>query len=109
MLFDSFTGSRLADLETPEGGTRSASHRAAELPTPARTVAVADGRPWSLTVSGIIATLVAMIGLTIPSGHRDLALAHRDDDMGRRRDLRSRVRVAPARSIELSMTDAAND
>jgi hypothetical protein len=25
-LFDSFTGSRLADLETPEGGTRSSSH-----------------------------------------------------------------------------------
>src|SRR5712691_2665228 len=26
-LFDSFTGSRLAYLETPEGGTRSSSHR----------------------------------------------------------------------------------
>src|SRR3954453_23530340 len=26
-------GSRLACLETPEGGTRSSSHRAAELPT----------------------------------------------------------------------------
>src|SRR3954470_14626492 len=25
-LFDSFTGSRLAYLETPEGGTRSSSH-----------------------------------------------------------------------------------
>src|SRR5678815_1370890 len=28
MLFDSFAGSRLADLETPEGGTRSESHGA---------------------------------------------------------------------------------
>src|SRR5262249_56977034 len=37
--FDSFTGSRLADLETPEGGTRSSSHRTAELPSVARTVA----------------------------------------------------------------------
>src|SRR2546421_12025814 len=39
MLFDSFTSSRLAYLETPEGGTRSSSHRAAELPTRALTVA----------------------------------------------------------------------
>src|SRR5439155_26595789 len=39
MLFDSFTGSRLAYLETPEGGTRSSSHRAAELPTRGHTVA----------------------------------------------------------------------
>jgi hypothetical protein len=29
-LFDSFMGSRLAYLETPEGGTRSSSHRATE-------------------------------------------------------------------------------
>ena len=33
MVFDSFTGSRLAYLETPEGGTRSSSHRPARLPT----------------------------------------------------------------------------
>jgi hypothetical protein len=32
-LFDSFKGSRLADLETPEGGTRSSSHRTARLPS----------------------------------------------------------------------------
>ena len=32
MVFDSFTGSRLADLETPEGGTRSESHGTARLP-----------------------------------------------------------------------------
>jgi hypothetical protein len=32
-VFDSLMGSRLAYLETPEGGTRSSSHRAAELPT----------------------------------------------------------------------------
>jgi hypothetical protein len=38
-LFDSFAGSRLADLETPEGGTRSASHRATGLPSRALTVA----------------------------------------------------------------------
>src|SRR6184192_866139 len=39
-LFDSFMGSRLACPETPEGGTRSSSHRAAELPTRVCTVAI---------------------------------------------------------------------
>src|SRR5215210_5274055 len=40
MLFDSFTGSRLAYLETPEGGTRSSSHWAAGSPTHGQRVAV---------------------------------------------------------------------
>src|SRR5205807_5056409 len=34
------TDSRFADLETPEGGTRSASHRATGLPSRTLTVAV---------------------------------------------------------------------
>src|SRR5438093_50664 len=41
-------GSRLAYLETPEGGTRSSSHRAAGLAARALTVAVP---PWTSTVS----------------------------------------------------------
>ena len=39
------TGSRLADLETPEGGTRSSSHRTAGLPIRAHTVAAI---PWAM-------------------------------------------------------------
>src|SRR5205823_14252878 len=39
MKFDSFSGSRLACLETPEGGTRSSSHRGGPLPSRAHTVA----------------------------------------------------------------------
>jgi transcription elongation factor GreA len=40
-LFDSSTGSRLAYLETPEGGTRSSSHRGGRMPSRVNTVAVA--------------------------------------------------------------------
>src|SRR5205823_8076500 len=39
------TGSRLADLETPEGGTRSSSHRAAGLPARVVKVAVVHRHP----------------------------------------------------------------
>jgi hypothetical protein len=40
VVFNFLSGSRLAFLETPEGGTRSSSHRAAELPTRSHKVAV---------------------------------------------------------------------
>jgi hypothetical protein len=40
MEFNFLSGSRLACLDTPEGGTRSSSHRAAELPSRGCTVAV---------------------------------------------------------------------
>src|SRR5207248_4390081 len=57
------TGSRFADLETPEGGTRSSSHRAAGLPARPLTVAARV----TLSASSAVNTSGGRIFRTFPS------------------------------------------
>jgi hypothetical protein len=113
MLFDSFTGSRLADLETPEGGTRSSSHRSTQLPNRALTVAAApqNARNGGRTTYGVPDETdrkdVSMASTS--KRQQTMAKRNREQAVREKRELKLQKKhaAAAARSAEAAAAEAA--